>query len=145
MKAQRMPRLFMFTCLASSLFFHAIECSAAKKLAPKPRWWLERVVVTVLMPQDLYWSMDVLDLADVSAELAAAYPDRPVTVGPQLRDRLSSYHADLAENLATYLSTRPDLDPEVRQALLYRSFPEEMDATVEWAESELYYRTRAPH
>ena len=109
---------------------------------PEARWWLEEVLVAVFMPKDVYWSMEILDLGDVSTEMAAASRREPMPVGQDLRRRLSDCHAELAERLAAYLRDCPDLAPETRQALLYRSFPEEMSATLEHAKSELCYNPR---
>jgi len=41
MKTEITKSFFMITCLASSLFFHTGECSAARAPESKPRWWLE--------------------------------------------------------------------------------------------------------
>jgi hypothetical protein len=69
-------------------------------------------------------------LNDSGAELTAACLDRRVAPGPALRERLSECHDDLARRLAAYLAARGDLEAEIRQALLYRSIPAEMEATM---------------
>lgn len=104
----------------------------------RARWWLEHLVNDVFAPQRYYWTMEIVALDGIEAELAAACLHRPVAVGPDLRDRLNDCHSDLAGKLASLLAAREDLAPEVRQALLYRSIPSEMDVTMARAE-RLYY------
>lgn len=128
-------------------FFHAgREYAAVYRIHPyerrKPRWLLEGIAYTLFTPVDYYWSLDVVDLAEWGKVLAQGRQDERVEVGPRLRQQLRDYHADVAEDVATVLSERRHLAPEVRNALLYRSFPREMDETVSEAEMKLSYRTR---
>lgn len=104
----------------------------------RARWWLEYLVNDVFAPQRYYWTMEIVALDEGAGALTAACLDGPVAPGPALRDRLNDCHSDLAAQLASLLAAREDLAPEVRRALLYRSIPAEMDATMARAE-RLYY------
>jgi hypothetical protein len=102
------------------------------------RWWFEHLVNDLFAPQRYYWTMEIVALDEGAGALTAACLDGPVAPGPALRDRLDDCHSDLAAKLASLLAAREDLAPEVRQALLYRSIPAEMDVTMARAE-RLYY------
>jgi len=101
------------------------------------RWWLEEVVVAVFGGPDFYWSMDIVDLANVDARLATGQGYAPMPMGRDMRVQLDAWHRGLAEQLAAYLNNRPDIAPEVREALLCRSFPAEMNETARCAAASL--------
>jgi hypothetical protein len=133
--------------LTFTQFFHAgREYAAVYRIHPyerrKPRWLLEAVAHTLFTPVDWYWQITIVDLADAGKTLAQDRRDKRVEVGPTLRRQLRDHHAEVAEVVAAVLSERRNLAPEVRDALLYRSFPREMDETVAEAEMKITYRTR---
>jgi len=134
-------------------FFHAgREYAALYRIhpyeRPEPRWLCEVVAMALFTPVDYYWSMDLVDLAQTGAEIERKVQRAETAeadVGPDLRHQLAARHEDLAETVATILAQQRDIEPEVRDALLYRSFTREMDETVQQAEKKLHYQTRFRH
>jgi len=109
-------------------FFHAGRQYAALYRIhpyerPEARWFLEAVAMTIFTPVDYWWSMDIVDLARAGAEIRRSGPCPEATtadVEADLRDRLTAYHGDLAETVATILAQQEDIEPQVSYASQHR-------------------------
>lgn len=83
------------------------------------------------------YSRDVAEVHNGPAATATSGGAVVAVARTELRRRLASYHADLAEEVSTYIDEGLDLPAEVRQVLLYGSFPDDMTETADRAATRL--------